>query len=536
MLVRHGVEYVFGILGREAQAIRFDEPGLKFILTRHEFTAGVACDSYARVTGKAQACFSTFGPGATNLSTGIASSFLDRSPMLALSAQIETGDAIYGHVHQCVDQVAMMRPITKYAAELESAVQIPAEVQKALSAAYSELLGPAYLSLPVDVLLADVADAEAHRIIESAGVITASVPPHAEDRTLREVHALLSHAQRAVAVVGNTVFRENAVTEFRAFVRKYNLPVVSSLASKGALPDSDPQNIGPVNRYLNGILKRDILDDVFGNTDLVLLIGFDIAEDVRPAMYSCGRPKTIVRLSSTPNLAMKSVKVNVDVVGDIKRTLARLGSSHFSATGSFWAGELTRDLRAWKMAAGEEVGPTMSPAPIIRAVRDVIGREGILCSDVGLHKQYAGLMSETEEANTFLCSNGLGSFGSGLPLALGAKLARPAVPVAAVVGDGGFHSNSADLETLARHRIPVVVVVLNDSAFGMIKHYQIRGDQRSDNIVNLLPVNFAALAEANNCRGLKVTSNRSLRTELAAAVRANEPTVIEVPVDYDYQM
>ncbi|MHB1955817.1 MAG: thiamine pyrophosphate-binding protein, partial [Sulfobacillus sp.] len=255
-LVKNGVSHVFGILGREAEALAFTDPGLRFILTRHEFTAGVACDAYARVSGKAQACFSTFGPGATNLSTGIASSCLDRSPMLAMSAQIEKHDIVYNHVHQCLDQAAIMRPMCKYSNEVQETKEIASEIKKALDCAYTELFGPSYLSLPLDILTADLPTSEANLLLDAATGAGPVRLPRADPAGLKAVHEALVRAKRPVAIVGNGIFREDALQGFKAVVHKYGLPVISSLASKGALPEEDDHNIGPVNRYLNGILKR----------------------------------------------------------------------------------------------------------------------------------------------------------------------------------------------------------------------------------------------------------------------------------------
>ncbi len=535
-LHQYGVSRVFGILGREAEVLSFNHPELRFYMTRHEFTAGVAADAFARVTGVAQGCFSTFGPGATNLATGVASACLDRSPMLAMSAQIETADALYNHVHQCLDQVAIMAPMCKYAAEVRSASSIPAEVRRALQAAYSELLGPSYLSFPVDVLAAELPDSEARRLLNAAGPIERSAPPPPDAAQLSTLHELLVRAKRPLAIVGNSLIREDAVNEARAFVAKYALPSVSSLASKGVIADDDPLSLGAINRYLDGILQLPLMDEVFEACDLIVLIGFDICEDVKPSMWSRGAPKTVVRLASQSNHAEQLVKPELDVVGDVKKSLRMLLGPEYRAARSNWAAAVSRTIREAKQSIGApEPGAhlTTPPPAIVREVRRALGPEGILCSDIGLHKQYAGLISETTRPNTFLCSNGLGSFGTGMALAIGAALARPDVRVAAIVGDGGFHSNSQDLEFLARYRLPIVIVMMKDSAFGLIRHYQQRGQQKNDNLVDFLSVDFVELAKANGCSGIAVKSPYALGKEIDRAFDSGRPTLIEVPVRYD---
>jgi len=536
-LLKYGVNRVFGILGREAEVLNFHHPELKFFLTRHEFTAGVAADAYARLTGQAQGCFSTFGPGATNLATGVASACLDRSPMLAMSAQIETEDALYNHVHQCLDQVEIMRPMCKYAHELRDPRQIPSQVRQALEAAYSELMGPSYLSLPVNVLGGEVPDGEAEQLLAKAGEIQRKPPGTVEANDLKALHELLVKAERPLVIVGNSLIRDDAVAETRAFVEKYQLPTVSSLASKGIVADDHPCSLGAVNRYLDDILKRPLMDEVFGKADLIVLLGFDICEDVKPAMWLGQRNRKVVRLCSTANEAARLVKTDLDLVGSVKEALRALVGSTYPVDRNNWAMDIARSIRQAKLAIDSPVDHyyrTIPPAAIVRSVRSALGPSGVLCSDIGLHKQYAGLISETTQANTFLCSNGLGSFGSGLPLAIGAQLARPNTRVAAIVGDGGFHSNSQDLEFLARYGLPVVIVVLKDSSYGLIKHYQARGGQQHDtNLVEFMEVDFVKLAEANGCKGIPVKSARNLSRELSRAFESGQPTLLEVPIRYE---
>lgn len=538
-LRNHGVQYVFGILGREAEVLAFNQSDLKFVLTRHEVTAGFAADAYARITGRGQACFSTFGPGATNLATGVASACLDRSPMLAMSAQIETHAAVHGHVHQCIDQVAVMRPMCKYAAEVQEVSALAGHVQRAMSAAHTELYGPSYLSLPVDVLAADLPDDEAERVLDATRRREIPAPPKVDRAALDAAYELLRSATRPVIVNGAVIQREGATAEFRQVVEKFGVPVVASLSSKGVLPESHPQSFGPVNRYLDGIVKRPFMAEIFAEADLILLVGYDVAEDVKPEMYEAGRPKKIVRLSAQPNYAERVVRVDVDVRGSLKESLGLLASDAYKATQvpSGWAEGVARGLRELKRTSGSgpyNYYPTVPPQLIVRAIREAIGPEGIICSDIGIHKQYAGLLSESEKPNTFFCSQGLGSFGSGMALALGSKLAAPDVPVVAIVGDGGFHSTSSDLETLARYELPIVIVLLKDSAFGLIKYYQLRGQMTDENTVDFLPVDFAGLARANHCQGIAISSSRDFGRALQKALASSGPTLIEVPVRYQY--
>jgi acetolactate synthase-1/2/3 large subunit/N2-(2-carboxyethyl)arginine synthase len=196
-------------------------------------------------------------------------------------------------------------------------------------------------------------------------------------------------------------------------------------------------------------------------------------------------------------------------------------------------------LKERKAKSGEipwQTYPTIPVPAIVRSVRDIIGPEGILCSDIGLHKQYAGLFSDTFHPNTFMCSNGCGSFGFGLPAAMGAKLAMPDRRVAVICGDGGFHSTSHDLETAVRYSLPIVVVLLKDNSYGLIKYYQLTDqDSVESNSVDFGDVNFCKLAEANGWESSFVTGRKMLEEKMSQAFERNRPTLLELPVRYQYK-
>jgi acetolactate synthase-1/2/3 large subunit/N2-(2-carboxyethyl)arginine synthase len=318
--------------------------------------------------------------------------------------------------------------------------------------------------------------------------------------------------------------------------------VVSSLASKGVLPPTHPYYVGAINRYLDGILKAPFMDGVFGDADLILLIGYDLTEDVKPVHWR--RPGRAIAptilLSQVPNPIPELLQPDLTVVSSIKQALQLLSGPEFKASADRPSPpSIIADIRARKAQSG--VGPyqhypTLPPQLVVKAARQVLGPEGILVSDIGLHKQYAGLFSETEVPNTFMCSNGLGSFGFGLPAALAAQVAFPDRRVLAICGDGGFLSNNQDLETAVRYGLPIVIVILKDSAFGLIKHYQLRGKDRiSPPSVDFLSTDFTTLAAAHGCKGVTVASTRRLDKTLQEAFEAREPVLIQIPVAYQYR-
>ena len=470
----------------------------------------------------------------TNLLTGIACAALDRSPMLAVSAQVACPGIAYGHTHQCLDMVAIARSVTKFAHELTRIEEIPEVVTEAMRCAREGLEGPSFISFPQDVMGATIDDKSATAMLERMPS-AAPVPPGPPKPTdLKWLADQLQSAKRPIAIVGNLVYKHGAQRQLEAFVSRYQIPVVTTLASKGILPESHRLNVGAVNKYLEGFLSRPVLNEVFGTADLILLIGFDIAEDVKPDLWRQGLSKKEILLTPFPNPVECLLKGDRQIVGDLSATLnslSELGSRPESRDLALIGGLKLRKEN-YGRAGADDAAPT--PACIVRAMRKAIGPKGILCSDIGLHKQIAGLFTESSNPNTFFCSNGLGSFGTGLGLGLGAKVARPDLPVAIVVGDGGFHSNSQDLETAVRYNIPVLVVVLKDDAYGLIKFYQLKGHNRlAQNEVQFGSVDFVALAKANGCTASRITRNDELEPALVRAIASGAPALLEVPICYE---
>lgn len=538
-VVRHGIDKAFGIVGGEAAALRFDEvPGLQFYLTRHEFVAGIMADVYGRLTGKPQMCYSTFGPGVTNLATGVCSAVQDRSPMLAVSAQIVRGERVFNWAHQCIDSVSVMAPMCKYAREISSVEEIPTLVTDALKAARAEVPGPSFLSFPLDLMMGEIDNAHAERLLDAMESSEPPPPPEAKLEDLDWLAGELAKAKHPIVLAGNVVHREGAAPELREFLEAWKIPLVTTPASKGLLPDRHELLIGPVNKYLEGILHRPVLDGLFGNCDLMLLLGYDFGEDVKPVQWMRNPTVRNVSLGPNPNPMGKVFAPQHEILGSLKKALPIL-TAKAAQRGPTPLLDPIVQLKAYKAQAGESTlqsYPTIPVPAIVHTIRDIIGPTGILCSDVGLHKQYAALFSDTSEPNTFMCSNGAGCCGFGLPAAMAAKLAFPNRRVALICGDGGFHATSQDLETARRYHLNFVIVLLKDNAYGLIKYYQLLDKQEIfPGSVDFGDVNFVKLAKANGWKGHFVTSRNELQSRMEKAYRNNQPVLLELPIRYQYR-
>jgi len=523
-LKNQGVKYIFGIVGREAKSILFDDPNIKFILTRHEFTAGIMAEVYARLTGRPQILFSTFGPGATNIVTPVASSYLDKSPMLTISAQVEKYDVNYNYTHQCVDQVSILKPITKYAKEIYSVKEIPEIIHKAFRATQLLPPGPSFVSIPFDLFDQEIDKQQAINLLKKYNYLNKKTVNYPNKKIIKKAHKLIMEAKHPIILVGNAVIREKATDELKNFVEKWNIPVVLTFGGKGAIPENHPLYIGTINKYLSYFLKFDVNQTIFSKVDVILTIGYDYAENTEPSQWTIGEKKKIINISSFSNTDKKLFNPDINIIGDIKTTLRELIKHNIDKKKKLDFSIFKNKLEKFLKSKG--------PQNIITTIRKVLGKDGILISDIGLHKQYAGLFSATYYPNTFLCSNGLGTFGFSLPAAMAAKLFYPKRKIIAVCGDGGFHSISHDLETAVRYNLPIICVIFKDNCFGLIKHYQKEGHHKTNpEVVDFGKVDFIKLAQANGCVGYKASIS-NLKVVLKKAINLSQPCVIEVPIKY----
>lgn len=533
-IAKLGVENVFGIVGGEAQAIQFDEAeDIKFYLTRHEFVAGVMADTYSRITGKPQMCYSTFGPGLTNLSTGACSAILDRSPVLVVSAQIPRSEICFNQTHQCIDNVAFMKTLTKYAVEINNVLEIPEILTRALTIAVSDIPGPVYISFPLDVMKEDIDDKLAYQLLNELKPIAGNKPPKLNQPSLDAIVEKIKKAQHPLIIAGNQVIRAKCCEVLLKLVTEKNIPILATLASKGVIPEDHPLFITPGNKYIDEIYQQPLTDKIFEDCDLILLIGYDFGEDLKSSLWK-NKIETIV-INEFYNDMGKVFQPNTLYQGDLLATLEYLCASDIVPK------EISKNLNMLKKIFDKRLvydqGKSTDISTIMEAIRNALGKTGILCSDIGLHKQYAGLLTKTYTPNTFICSNVCGTFGFGLPAGLGAKLAKPNERVCVICGDGGFHSTSQDLETAVRYNIPIIIIVLKDNAFGLIKYYQLLTREAVfPSSVEFGNVDFVKLAEANGMGAAQLTDVSRLEEVMNEAFSGNKPYLIEIPINYRYKL
>jgi N2-(2-carboxyethyl)arginine synthase len=530
-LVARGVTRVFGVPGREAEAIQFTEagPGLQFVLARNEFSATSMAIGAARHEGTPQVCWLTLGPGVTHAMTGIAAANLDRYPLVVFAAQLESRSINYNGAHQCLDSVGMVAPVTKFATEITAPEQLGAAMDAAFTAATTAPFGAALISIPIDLLTTEIADTAVAAITASRTTVPFASSERV-DAELDNLACLVDRASQPVILAGDGVIKACASGAVRAMAEKLGIPVMTTYSSNGVLPPGHPLNYGTVNSYADVILESNVLDAMFEKADLVLLMGYDLMEHYPSTWRGRGVDKTVVSVSEF-EYDVSRVSAELSVIADLRHAAEWLASRCTGRTpiydvAAVWA----RRVEATRLPDAD--GPLIASA-VLDAMNRHYGNYRLAC-DVGLNRHVSALHFDATTPGAFLTSPGLSSFGSGLPLGIGWKLADPDGRVVVMAGDGGFHSNSGDLETAVRLGLRLPIVVLDSGGNSLIERYQLVGDQRTSNpeATKHGPVDFVMLARANGADGIAVTTLAELESALRRADAAEGPFLIHVTIDY----
>ncbi|MFC7586409.1 acetolactate synthase large subunit [Nonomuraea antimicrobica] len=519
-LEAEGVEYVFGIPGEEnihfVDALR--DSSIRYVLVRHEQGAAFMAEIYGRLTGRAGVASATLGPGAINLQLGVADATTNSTPVVAITAQVGL-DRIYKESHQVVDLVSLFRPITKWSELAPTAEALPELIRKAFKTAQTERPGAVYLAIPEDVESAPLPD--------GLRPLPVNVPrPQDPSSQIARAADVLATARRPIVLAGHGATRAGASHALVRFSERLGLPVATTFNGKGVFPDDHRHALGAV-----GFMRHDYVNFGFDEADVLISVGYELQE-FDPAKINPMRDKKIIHIHGFPAEVDDHYPVAVGVQGDISRSLHALGDAvhrRFEINGT---GERIRRMVREELEQGRsESGFPLSPRRVVADVRAAMGREDIVLADTGAVKMWMARMYPTYEPNTMLVSNGLSAMGFAVPGALAAKLAHPRRRVLAATGDGAFLMNSQELETAVRERIPFVVLVWVDGAYGLIEWKMDLELGRSSDVAFGNP-DFVKYAESFGARGYRVTSAAELLPTLRKALADDVVSVVAVPVDY----
>ncbi len=517
-LENEGVEYIFGIPGEETLDFMdsLSRSDIEFIVVRHEQSAAFMADVYGRLTGKPGVCLSTLGPGATNLMTGVADAHLDRAPLVAITGQGSL-DRSYKESHQFLDVAGMFSKITSWNATVTAAHQIPELVGKAFDIA-TDVPGATHIELPEDVAAqeADSVPLEKKEYSHSCNF---------DEKELHKALELISGASKPLIIAGNGVIRENASTELEKFVEAANIGVVTTFMGKGAIPADNDHFIGSM-----GMSEKDYIMCGLDAADVVIAVGFDSVE-YSPDHWNMGGSKRIIHVHNRHPEMESSYLPECALIGSLKATLEAMvhaiPSQEFPEHYSNIKTSMENELVRYK----DDPSFPVKPQRILWEVRQSMDRDDILVSDVGAHKLWVGRLYPALAPNTVLMSNGLASMGFGLPAGIASCLVHPEKKVLTIAGDAGFLMNLQDLETAVRLDCNLVIVIFDDSSYGLIEWDSNRefGSSFGTSFKN---PDFVSLATSFGAKGVRVSNANELGDVLQSAFEEGGVWIIDIPVDY----
>ncbi len=516
-LEEEGVEHVFGLPGEEnldlLESLRTSS--IKVIITRHEQAAAFMAATYGRLTGRAGVCFSTLGPGATNLVTGVAHAQLIGAPLVSISGQKAIRKNWQARF-QLIDIVNLMRPITKDSVSIVDPSTIPTILRNAFKLAQAERPGAVHVELPEDV-----AESETEARVQKRGLVRRPAP---DPKAVMRAAEMIEKAQRPLIILSSGANRNLITRQLMKFIEKTGIYAVHTQMGKGVLSDASEYSL-----FATGIHRRDWVNCGIDRADVIITIGYNIVE-YPPYVWNSLLDKKIINIDFAEAEVDQYYDPDIEIIGDIACSLRQLGGM-ITGRKDGRAFKSIREFLDRKLSFDFKGQYPMTPQEVVWHVREALLHEDILTLDNGIYKLWFSRLYRTYRPNTFLLDNALAAMGAGLPSGIMAKMLRPDRNVLAVVGDGGFMMNSQELETALRYDVPLVVLVLKDNAFGFIKWEQ-QGKGFASFGMDYGNPDFVKYAESYGAVGIKVQEGDRLSDLLRRAFSLNKLVLIECPIDY----
>lgn len=519
-LEAEGVEYIFGIPGEEnldlLESLR-NSP-IQLILTRHEQGAGFMAATYGRLTGKVGVCLSTLGPGATNLVTPAAYAQLGAMPMLMITGQKPIKTSKQGRF-QVIDVVDMMRPITKYTTQVVSGDRIPSIVREAFRLAHEERPGAVHIELPEDI-----ADEQTSTALVQASVVRR---PIAEYKSIAKAIEMIEEAKSPLLMIGAGANRKLTSKMLSEFIKKTGVPFVTTQMGKGVVDETHELFMG--NTALS---DNDFVHRVINTADLIINVGHDVVEKP-PFFMQVGDGKQVIHVNFETASVDPVYFPQLEVVGDIANSIWQIKEA--ISPQSHWEFGYFHKVHdaclAHKAESEDDDRFPILPERFVSDVRKAMPKDGIVTLDNGVYKIWFARNYHAAGPNTLLLDNALATMGAGLPSAMAAKMVHPDKPVITVCGDGGFMMNSQELETAVRLNLHIVVIILRDDAYGMIKWKQANMHFENYGLDYGNP-DFVKYVESYGGKGWRIAAADELLPRLEACLQEPAVHLIDVPVDY----
>ena len=519
-LEAEGVEYIFGIPGEEnldlLDSIRKSDQ-VRLILNRHESASGFMAATYGRLTGKTGVCMATLGPGAANFVTAAGYAQLGAMPMLMITGQKPIKTSKQGQF-QIIDIVETMRPITKYAHQIVSGNNIPSRVREAFRLAEEERPGAVHLELPEDIAAEDTDTPLFPRDRVRR--------PIAEEKAIRKAVEMIERAHRPLLLIGAGANRKRTSRILSQFVAKVGIPFFSTQMGKGVVDERHPLYMGnaalSANDYLHCAVER---------ADLIINVGHDVVE--KPPFFMRHDGFRVIHINFSSASVDPVYFPELEVIGDIGNSMWQI--MQLLKPQDAWDFDYYQRVRDWideKLREDENDDSfPVKPQRLVTAIREVMPDSGVIALDNGVYKIWFALNYRAHAPNTVLLDNALATMGAGLPSAMAARLCCPDEKVMAICGDGGFMMNSQELETAVRLGMNIVVTILRDDAYGMIKWKQKDAGFENWGLDYTNP-DFVKYAESYGAFGHRVEATEDLVPLMNKCLHAEGVHLIDVPVDY----
>ena len=524
-LIEQGVDRVFGYPGGQViplyDALYMNRDRIKHILTAHEQGASHAADGYARSSGKVGVCIATSGPGATNLVTGLATAYMDSSPVVAITGNVPV--TLLGRdSFQEVDITGVTMPITKHNYIVKDKNELAATLREAFKIAKEGRPGPVLVDIPKNIQqdLIEYERVEIEPVKRSTSRL--------RDDDIEKAINLISLSERPMCYIGGGVIRSDASAELVEFIDRIDAPVCASLMALGAVPSFNPRFTGMV-----GMHGTKVSNLMVNSCDLLIVIGARFSDRVISKGSTFATQARILQLDIDPAEFDKNIISDSHVVGDIKEILTILNSRLEKREHKDWMDRVQDAKRRFPMKVTLE---SKRPREILKALDDVLSTEkdAFVATEVGQHQMWAAQYLKHNKPRHFLTSGGLGTMGFGTGAAIGAQIANPEARVVNVAGDGSFRMNCNELATIARYKLPVVILVFNNHCLGMVRQWQNLFFQKHYSETTLdTPLDWVMLANAYGVKGMRLKADDDAEAILKSAFELNEGVVVdcEIPID-----
>ncbi|MBU0693112.1 MAG: biosynthetic-type acetolactate synthase large subunit [Candidatus Omnitrophica bacterium] len=540
-LMKEDVKHLFGYPGGSVIPFfdcLYDTPQIKFILPRHEQAAAHMADGYARSTGKVGVCIATSGPGATNLTTGIATAYMDSVPIVAITGQVKT-DLIGNDAFQEADVTGITRSITKYNYLVKDVRDLAKTVKEAFYLAKSGRPGPVVIDLPVDVQLQ-----EAEFNYPKEVDIRSYQPTYfGHPGQIKKALKLIYSSKRPVIIAGGGIIISGAHKELLKFAQNLNIPVTATLMGLGGFPSTHELALGMPGMHGTVCANMAIME-----SDLLISVGSRFDDRVTGKLDAFAPKAKILHIDIDPTSISKNIKVDVPIVGDAKNILGQLiGEINKTPPSKVSGGSIPMDksklpdLGAWQKQIKEwkkknplcykkEPG-SIKPQSVVEEIYNQTKGKAIIVTEVGQNQMWAAQFYKYDYPRCFLSSGGLGTMGYGFPAAIGAKVANPSKTVIDIAGDGSIQMNIQELATVAEHNIGVKVVILNNSYLGMVRQWQELFYNRRYSATYLKNPDFVKVARGFGVKGIKVKKKTEVKKAVKEMLAYKGPVLVDFLVE-----